>query len=122
MSQKEDIIKLLNINGRMTQGILAESMYGDKKHGPNIYMSLMDLVKKGIVIRSGSSPAYYSLSGMEIAIHERESEPAKKGVRDVSGDVITNVSIEEVEALVQGTDSYGPENDLITRCLQKFPL
>ncbi|MPN34567.1 hypothetical protein SDC9_182061 [bioreactor metagenome] len=43
-------------------------------------------------------------------------------MRDVSGDVISNESIEEIEALVQATDNYGPENDLITRCLKKFPL
>lgn len=24
--------------------------------------------------------------------------------------------------MVQGTDNYGPENELITRCLQKFPM
>lgn len=39
----------------------------------------------------------------------------------VSGDVISNESIEEIEALVQATDNYGPENYLITRCLKKFP-
>lgn len=33
-----------------------------------------------------------------------------------------NITIEEIEALVQVTDNYGPENDLITRCLKKFPL
>lgn len=27
-----------------------------------------------------------------------------------------------MEALVQGTDNYGPETDLITRCLKRFPL
>ena len=30
--------------------------------------------------------------------------------------------MEEAESLVQGTDNYGPENELITRCLQKFPM
>lgn len=33
-----------------------------------------------------------------------------------------NITIEEIEALVQVTDNYGPENDLITKCLKKFPL
>lgn len=46
----------------------------------------------------------------------------KKGYRDVTGDAITNEAMEEAEALVQGTDNYGPENELITRCLQKFPM
>ena len=37
MSQKEMIISLLQINGAMTQGALAEAIYGDKLHMPNIY-------------------------------------------------------------------------------------
>ncbi len=50
--------------------------------------------------------------------------PAKtksKKYRDVSGDTITNVTMNEAEALVKGAENYGPENELITRCLQKFP-
>lgn len=121
MSQKEDIVNLLKTNGSMTQGAIAEAMYDDKNHGPNIYASLMSLVTKGVVIRTRTSPSYYSLSGAEVVIPAKVSQATKKGARDVSGDVITNTSIEEAEALVQGTDNYGPENDLITRCLQKFP-
>lgn len=30
MSQKEDIVNLLNLNKIMTQGVLAEAIYGDK--------------------------------------------------------------------------------------------
>lgn len=78
-------------------------------------------LQMGVVIRTGTSPSYYSLSGAEVVIPAKVSQATKKGARDVSGDVITNTSIEEAEALVQGTDNYGPENDLITRCLQKFP-
>lgn len=121
MSQKEEIKYLLMKNGTMTQGALAEAMYGDKKHGPNIYASLTALVNKGIVVRTGSNPSYYSLVGKEVIIPEKEKQDTKKDWRDVSGDTITNESIEEIEALVQGTDNYGAENDLITRCLQKFP-
>ena len=122
MSQKEDIINLLKSNGAMTQGTLAETMYGDKNHGPNIYAALIALVNTGIVLRTGSNPSYYSLSGVEAVIPERVSKSAKKEYRDVSVDVITNASIEEAEKLVQNTDNYGPENDLISRCLHKFPL
>ena len=122
MSQKGDIINLLKSNGAMTQGALAETMYGDKNHGPNIYAALIALVNTGIVLRTGSNPSYYSLSGAEAVIPEKVSKSAKKEYRDVSVDVITNASIEEAEKLVQNTDNYGPENDLISRCLHKFPL
>ena len=122
MSQKGDIINLLKSNGAMTQGALAETMYGDKNHGPNIYAALIALVNTGVVLRTGSNPSYYSLSGVEAVIPEKVSKSAKKEYRDVSVDVITNASIEEAEKLVQNTDNYGPENDLISRCLHKFPL
>ena len=50
MSQKEDIVNLLNLNKTMTQGALAEAIYGDKNHSPNIYAALKVLVDKGIVV------------------------------------------------------------------------
>lgn len=121
MSQREDIVNLLNRNKTMTQGALAEAIYGDKKHSPNIYSSLKALVDKGIVVRAGSNPSYYSLAGEEIKLPTKANTSNKKEVRDVSDDVISNETIEEIEALVQETDNYGPENDLITRCLTKFP-
>ena len=43
MSQKETIVDLLRKNGVMTQGDLAESIYGDKGHSPNIYSALDEL-------------------------------------------------------------------------------
>ena len=121
MGQKDTLVDLLKTNGTMTQGALAESVYGDKKHGPAIYAALMALVNSGVVNRMGSNPAYYSLTGTEIVIPERKPSQSKKEYRDVTSDVITNEAIEEAEALVQATDNYGPENELITRCLQKFP-
>ena len=120
MSQKETIVNMLKTNGTMTQGALAEAIYGDKNHGPNIYATLIGLAKNGAVLRTGSNPSYYSLSGTEIIIPEK-SQKSTKGYRDVSGDIITNEAMEEAEMLVQGTDNYGPENELITRCLRKFP-
>jgi hypothetical protein len=120
MGQKDELISLLKINGAMTQGALAESMYGDKNHSPNIYASLTDLVNKEIVIRTGSKPSYYHLSDAEVIIPSNPVQ-SKKGYRDVSGDLIRNDTIEDAAALVQNTDNYGPENELITRCLRKFP-
>ena len=120
MSQKDKIIILLTENTVMTQGALAEAIYGDKNHSPYIHSALMSMVENGIVIRSGNHPSYYSLSGVPVSI-PKEQAAQKKEFRDVSFDVITNESIEEVERLVQETENYGPENDLITRCLKKFP-
>lgn|SRR5574344_867663 len=121
MGQKEEIIKLLKKNGAMTQGALAENIYGDRNHSPNIYSTLIGLVNKQLVIRNGSNPSYYHLSDMNVTIPNKPVQN-KKGYRDVSNDVITNETIEEATALVQNTDNYGPENELITRCLIKFPL
>ena len=120
MGQKETIVDLLKTNGTMTQLALAEAIYGDKNHGPNIYSALMGLVNSGAVLRTGSQPAYYSLSGADIVIPEKVTQP-KKGVRDVSGDEITNETIEEAGRIVAETDNYGPEMEMITRCLRRFP-
>lgn len=120
MGQKETIVDLLKTNGTMTQLALAEAIYGDKNHGPNIYGALMGLVNSGAVLRTGSQPAYYSLSGADIVIPEKVTLP-KKGVRDISGDEITNETIEEAGRIVAETDNYGPEVEMITRCLHKFP-
>lgn len=121
MSQKETLIDLLETNGTMTQGALAELVYGDKKHSPGIYAALMALVNSGVVNRTGSKPAYYSLTDTDIIIPPKKQPLSKKQYRDVTDDVITNEAMEEAEKLVQATDNYGPENELITRCLQKFP-
>ena len=120
MGQKETIVDLLKTNRTMTQLALAEAIYGDKNHGPNIYGALMGLVNSGVVLRTGSQPAYYSLSGADIVIPEKVTQP-KKGVRDISGDEITNETIEEAGKIVAETDNYGPEMEMITRCLHKFP-
>lgn len=120
MGQKETIVDLLKTNGTMTQLALAEAIYGDKNHGPNIYGALMGLVNSGVVLRTGSQPAYYSLTGADIVIPEKIAQP-KKGVRDISGDEITNETIEEAGRIVAETDNYGPEMEMITRCLRKFP-
>lgn len=120
MGQKDTIIGLLKSNSVMTQAEIADTMYGEKGHGPNIYAALSGLVTAGVVIRTGGNPSYYSLSGVEFTFPIRQVE-AKKGARDVSDDVITNATIEEVETRVEATDNYGPENEMISRCLKKYP-
>ncbi|MCQ2549944.1 MAG: hypothetical protein MJ134_07875 [Lachnospiraceae bacterium] len=89
MGQKETIIDLLKTNGTMTQGAIAEAIYGDKGHAPNIYASLTGLVTAGIVLRTGSNPSYYALAGGKIVIPEKQPQ-LKKEYRDVSRDAITN--------------------------------
>lgn len=121
MSQKEIIISLLQTNGTMTQGELAEAIYGDKFHMPNIYSALMSLVNSNAVTRAEAHPAKYSLSGVPIPVVSDKRNGRGKNYRDISGDVINNESIDEASRLVEETDNYGPENELITRCLKKFP-
>lgn len=121
MGQKETIIDLLKSNDVMTQVELADFMYGEKGRSPNIYTALTKLVKTGVVIRTGSNPAYYSLSGAESLIPERQNR-SKKDTRDVSADVISNETIEEAELMVEAASNYGPEGELISRCLKKYPV
>jgi hypothetical protein len=121
MGQKEAIILLLQTNGIMTQGELAEAIYGDKIHMQNIYSALMSLVNSSTVTRAGANPAKYSIGETPVPAAPEKRNDKKKNYRDVSGDVISNKSIEEAAHLVEETANYGPENELITRCLQKFP-
>lgn len=121
MGQKDTIISLLRQNGVMTQGALAETMYGDKHHTPNIYSALMSLVNAGVVVRTGHNPSYYSLDGVAVIKPAPKATTSKREYRDVSSDVINNETLNEASSLVQETDNYGRENELITHCLQKFP-
>lgn len=120
MGQKDKILNILKTQGTLTQSALAECIYRDKNHGPNIYNALTGLVNAWLVIRSGKNTSYYSLSGLEFVLPEEEKQ-SKKGYRDVTGDIITDESINDIEVLVQSTDNYGPENDMISRCLKLFP-
>mgnify|MGYP000099060002 FL=1 len=72
-----------------------------------------------MVLRSGSRPAYYTLTGVDIVISERGVQ--QKSVRDITGDEITNETIEEASRVVAETYNYGPEMEMITRCFHKFP-
>jgi hypothetical protein len=60
------------------------------------------------------------MSDAEIVIPIKPVQ-SKKGKRDVSGELITNHTIEDAVTLVQNTENYGPEIELITRCFRKFP-
>ena len=116
MGLKETITNLLTNQRAMTQSELAESIYGDKNHNSNIYGALTNLVSNGVLLKSKVSPFTYTLSGTDVTNNEMTTRK-KKDKRDVSGDVITNETLEEVESQVAKTVNYGAENDLITRCI-----
>ena len=82
MSQKEKIVSLLRVNGIMTQGELAEAIYGDKLHTPNIYSALMSLVGSNRVIRSGAHPARYSLRDIYISEQKETKGTCLLGLED----------------------------------------
>jgi len=120
MKNRELIIAALNKKQILTQIQLSEEIYGDKKHGPNIYGALTSLVSDAVISKSGQQPAYYSLTGKEIPKGEKKSS-RKKQLRDVSNDIISNETLDQTEEQVMNTESYGSENNLITRCLKRFP-
>lgn len=97
MNQKEEIVKLLKVNKKMTCAALGKAIYGAKNPSLGFYTDLNDMIKNGVIDRKGNNPSYYSLS------HK-----------------ISNDAIEEIEKLVQATNNYGPENVLIEKCLTKF--
>lgn len=63
IKQKEKIVLLLRAGSAMTQGELAEAMYGDSFHTPNIYSALMGLVNEKVIMRLDGYPARYSIYG-----------------------------------------------------------
>lgn len=118
MSQKLTIIKLLE-DRPMTQGELSLAIYNDNKHMPSIYSALMSLVDSGIVIRTGSHPSVYSLSGVEVLMPVKVT-PLKKNKSYIDVQ-ITNETIEEAHQRVKKSNNYGKEDELITDCFRRFP-
>lgn len=82
MNQKKKIISLLRVNETMTQSELAEAIYGDKLHTPNIYSALMSLVSSNRINRSGARPARYSLHEVYISGQEKTKEVGFSGLED----------------------------------------
>ena len=127
MSRKEEIIALLQ-NGGMTHSALAEVICGDANKMPAIYFALKGLVESGVVSRSEGRPAIYSLAGNAEVQALSTASPSrakpvkrKKVLRDISGDVINNDTLDEAAEAVAASENYGPENELLRRCLERFP-
>ena len=55
IKQKEKIVLLLRAGSAMTQGELAEAIYGDSFHTSNIYSALMALVNEKVIMRLDGS-------------------------------------------------------------------
>lgn len=120
MSQRDKIIESLKKHKALSHSALAEAICGDKSKTSNIQESLKKMVRDGLVFKSGGRPSLYSLtSGVDSIV--KSNQKVKLKYRDVSGDVISNESIEQEHLMVLETDNYGPENDLITKCLIKYP-
>lgn len=119
MTQKEQILELLK-GGVKTQRELAERMQYDEHHVPNIYGSLMSLVRKRDVIRTGKHPSYYSLPGTNVVIITKKKKNSKKNKEPINIK-ITNDLLDKAHNKVKSTDSYGKEDDLITECFKRFP-
>lgn len=79
----------------------------------------MSLVIDGYVIRTGSNPSLYTLTGSEISFPETIRKVKKN--RSHIDVIITNELIEEAHKRVKQTENYGKEDDLITDALRKFP-
>ncbi len=122
MSQKEQIINLLKEKQIMTQADFSIALYGDNKHLPNVYASLMSLVDKGVVLRSGSNPSYYSLTDKDFSFSKVENYIKINKKKEIKVVEITNDSLEHVHETVLKTENYGQEDKLITDCLKKYPL
>lgn len=119
MTQTEEILSLLEKRGCMTHRDLSVAMYGDSYHMPNLYESLRSLVNKGLVNREGDHPAYYSLSGEEIEIPEKQQTPRPQIVRTYTRRAdIPSPSIEEVEYWLHAWDEledYSAQEDAIDK-------
>lgn len=115
MTQKELIIKSLKETKAMTQGDLSVALYGDRNHLPNLYMSLMDLVKKGLVLRYGDHPAYYSLSENVDNLNILNSNFSSQFIETVD---VPKPSVEQVEYWLHEWDSledYVAQEEAIDR-------
>ena len=101
----------------MTHRDFSIAMYGDEFHMPNVYESLQSLVRKGIVIRSGERPSYYTLSNDDVEIpvkHRTQAPQVKRASR--KRDDVPEPSIKEVEHWLKTWDEledYVAQEDAI---------
>lgn len=113
VNQKERILELLN-KGAMTQAELAEAIYGDQNHKPNIYATLMTLVRNGMVIRYGSHPSYYHLPNTYFEIER----PSRQRIK--VPELTINYMLSSIEKYHAAIDSDYTRYNSWTLCFNAF--
>lgn len=115
MSQKKSILNLLQ-NGPMKQGELAEAMYGDKNHSPNIWEALKSLTEQGIIVRSDGRPAFYSLAESDVSVPVSPVKTKEKVT-------VPAPSVDEVEKYLKQWDeleSYHLQEDALDKLFSEL--
>lgn len=123
MSQTEEILFHLRNRGSMTQRDLSVAMYGDSNHLPNLYESLMSLVRKGYVARYSERPSYYCLSSQEIFMPNDVAKEFSAGRRIVINREIPSPSAEEVNYWLKtwkDLDDYESQERAVNRVFNDY--
>ena len=101
INQRDKIVSLLQAKNSMTQGELAEAIYGDSSHAPNIYSVLMSLVNKKIVMRLDEYPARYSLYKMSTIQQATKQDCVEQSSNNVNGPPLITMSSEYAVDLIR---------------------
>ena len=124
LAQKDEIILHLTEKGTLTQRELSIAMYGDGNHQSNINESLQSLVRDGFVNRDGERPAYYSLSGNEVVIPNREIKERQPQLRLRNRrENIPNPTVEEVKHWLDSWDKledYESQERAVNRVFRDY--
>lgn len=101
INQRDKIVSLLQAENAMTQRELAEAIYGDSSHSPNIYSVLMSLVNKKIVMRLDEHPARYSLYKMSTIQQATKQDCVEQSSSNVNGPPSITMSSEYAVDLIR---------------------
>ena len=101
INQRNKIESLLQAENAMTQRELAEAIYGDSSHSPNIYSVLMSLVNKKIVMRLDEHPARYSLYKMSTIQQATKQDCVEQSSSNVNGPPSITMSSEYAVDLIR---------------------
>lgn len=101
INQRSKIESLLQAENAMTQRELAEAIYGDSSHSPNIYSVLMSLVNKKIVMRLDEHPARYSLYKMSTIQQATKQDCVEQSSSNVNGPPSITMSSEYAVDLIR---------------------
>lgn len=116
MTRKEQILAVLQ-GRRLTEKEISAEV------GAVAYSQLMDLLKEGAVQKDGARPAKFSLCETYVQPQDtqREQETTAMGAESACLESeITNENLDAVDAIIASHPAYGPENELLCRCLRRF--